>query len=116
GFLTTVRIAGQTDSPPRVAGATSQQDAEKPAITVVVQDMTGALIQNADVSFLNEKTQEKTTFKTDDNGVVKPTNLVRGQYELTFETPNFCTRKIAHVTVPGEKMLTATLEVCGVVE
>lgn len=110
-FPTTASLAGQTPSPARVDGLASQQDAAKPAISVVVQDMTGALIPGAHVSFRNEKNQEEMNFKTDDDGALKPTALASGQYELTFASSGFCTKKIAHVTVPREGVLTVTLDI-----
>ena len=110
-FPTTASLAGQTPSPARVEGLASQQDAAKPAISVVVQDMTGALIPGAHVSFRNEKNQEEMNFKTDDDGALKPTALASGQYELTFASSGFCTKKIAHVTVPREGVLTVTLDI-----
>jgi hypothetical protein len=115
-FLITLASASPAPTPRSVAGFTTQQGAGKPAISVVVQDMTGAVIPGVDVSFRDEKTQEKMSFKTDDAGILKPTILANGRYELTFEALGFCTKKIAHVTVPREEVLRVTLDVCSVVE
>jgi hypothetical protein len=112
----TAALASPTRNPGRLAGLAPQNEAARPAISVVVQDITGAVIRGVTVSFRNEKTQEQMGFKTDDDGTLRPTVLASGQYQLTFEANGFCTKKIAHVSVPREKVLTVTLDVCVVVE
>lgn len=71
------------------SGAALGQEEITAAITGQVTDSTGALVQNASVSVVNNdtKTERKTT--TSEDGSYTITNLTPGTYTLTVEVANF---------------------------
>ena len=84
-----------------------------PAISVAVSDQTGASMPDAEVTFRNEKTDEKLTGKTDSVGILRMTSVPKGVYEVTIYSPGFRTEVIPHVAIPNRNIMKVTLYVGG---
>lgn len=69
-------------------------------ISLEVVDITSAVIPNARVTILNEKTKAKVDGKTDTTGLLRLADLPDGNYEITVVVPGFKTLKQSHVSVP----------------
>jgi Carboxypeptidase regulatory-like domain len=80
-------------------------------ISLVVVDITGAVIPNARVTIVNEKTKEKVDGKTDTVGVLRLANLSDGKYEITVVVLGFKTLKQSHISVPARIPLRVQLDV-----
>jgi Carboxypeptidase regulatory-like domain len=85
-----------------------QIEAAHPSITIGVTDMSGAPIPDAEVVFRNKKTDEKTTGKTDGNGMNRMPALAKGDYEVTVSSPGF-SAEVVEVQVPHRSIVRVTL-------
>ena len=65
------------------------EDPAKPALAVTVKDPIGTVVPGAAVTIVNEKTAEKTSFKTDVNGQFRVSALPEGTYTITVELSGF---------------------------
>jgi hypothetical protein len=90
-----------------------QIEAAYPAISIAVFDPTGASMPDAEVTFRNEKTDERATGKTDGSGVLRMTSLPKGEYEVMVSSPGFRTETIPHVAVPTRSEMRVTLYLGG---
>jgi hypothetical protein len=74
-------------------------------LALAVVDSNGAVIPNAQVTILNEKTRTETKGETDANGHFRVSDLPDGTYEITIDIFGFETYKQSHVDVPGRAPL-----------
>lgn len=70
-------------------GAAFGQEEITAAITGQVTDSTGALVQNASVTVVNDETKAERKTTTSEDGSYTITNLTPGTYTLTIEVANF---------------------------
>jgi hypothetical protein len=85
----------------------------QPAQTVLalqVVDVMGAVVSNAAVAIVNEKTGTRIDAKTDDSGQLRLADLPLGTYEITVIVPGFKTLKLNHIAVPARDPLKLQLE------
>lgn len=71
------------------SGSAFGQEEITAAISGQVTDSTGALVQNASVSVVNDETKTERKTTTNEEGTYTLTNLVPGTYTLTVEVANF---------------------------
>src|SRR5215217_7954070 len=71
------------------SGAAFGQEEITAAISGQVTDSTGALVQNASVSVVNDETKAERKTTTGEDGSYTLTNLTPGTYTLTIEVANF---------------------------
>ncbi|HET7114818.1 MAG TPA: carboxypeptidase regulatory-like domain-containing protein, partial [Pyrinomonadaceae bacterium] len=71
------------------SGAAFGQEEITAAISGQVTDSTGALVQNASVSVVNDETKAERKTTTGEDGTYTLTNLTPGTYTLTVEVANF---------------------------
>ena len=70
-------------------GAAFSQEEITAAITGQVTDSTGALVQNASITVVNDETKAERKTTTGEDGSYTITNLAPGTYTLTIEVANF---------------------------
>src|ERR1700693_1237418 len=97
-LLTSVRVYAQ------VSGAT---------MTGTVNDATGAVIPNAQLSIQNVATGEVRVLTTDKAGFYTVPNLLPGRYEVTVTAPGFSTevRSGITLTVGAQQVLNIKMNV-----
>ncbi|HZN07397.1 MAG TPA: carboxypeptidase regulatory-like domain-containing protein [Pyrinomonadaceae bacterium] len=71
------------------SGAAFSQEEITAAISGQVTDSTGALVQNASVTVVNDETKAERKTTTSEDGSYTITNLTPGTYTLTIEVANF---------------------------
>jgi hypothetical protein len=71
------------------SGAAFSQEEITAAISGQVTDSTGALVQNASVTVVNDDTKAERKTTTSEDGSYTITNLTPGTYTLTIEVANF---------------------------
>jgi carboxypeptidase family protein len=86
-----------------------QIQAAHPVISIAVIDPAGGEIPGAEVTFRNEKTEEKTTGTTDASGILRMTALAKGEYEVTVSSPGFMHQTIPHVNIPHRDVMKVAL-------
>jgi hypothetical protein len=75
-----------------------------------VADVNGALIPNAVVTIVNEKTGTRIDAKTDAGGQLRLADLPSGIYEITVSFTGFETAKLVHFAVPTRNHVKLQLE------
>ena len=80
-------------------------------VTGTVLDSTGASVQGAAISAVNEATGVKTTAQTNAEGTYRLTNLPVGNYTITATATGFSTASLQHVSVALSTVVTANLTV-----
>ncbi len=80
-----------------------------------ITDATGAVIVNAHVTVINEKTKERQTAPTDEEGNFKFTALTTGSYTLKVEMQGFKSLTLKNLNLNAEEAvrLTVLLEIDG---
>jgi hypothetical protein len=78
-------------------------------ITGSVEDKTGSVLPNTEVTVVENQTTLTRTQKTNANGIYDFVNLPIGTYTLTFTHEGFQTQKIPSITVQADR--TATINV-----
>ncbi len=67
-------------------------------------DPTGAVIAGAEITVVNQQTNEKRTVTTNGNGDYEIADLYRGSYRLTATQPGFKTFIADDVVVEGQQV------------
>src|ERR1700730_67899 len=79
-------------------------------LALEVVDVIGAVVPDAAVTIVNEKTGTRIDAKTDASGQLRLVDLPLGTYEITTIVTGFKTLKLNHVTVPARDTLKLQLE------
>jgi len=91
-----------------------QIQAAQTVLALNVVDTVGAIIPNATIIIVNEKTGSKTQAVTDADGQVRLLDLPAGTYNIEVSASGFRTRRQDHVAVPASNPLRLSLEVAPV--
>jgi carboxypeptidase family protein len=91
----------------QIAGAQE----EKVALTVRVDDESGAVIANAKVTIVNKATGARIDSPTNNDGVLKLNDLARGTYEVTVASAGFTKFSVGSVEVPSSGPLNVRLSI-----
>jgi carboxypeptidase family protein len=75
------------------------------AVSGTVFDPTGAVIPGANVTLLNETTNEKTTTMADARGRFAFASVSPGMYEVLMESPGFVSFRWIHLEVPANQII-----------
>lgn len=86
-----------------------QTKSGKSAIKIHVIDVTGAIVSNANISAINQATQEKFTGITDSNGELLLSHLPSASYTVSIESPGFPTIPSPPNTEQPNSMLSCAL-------
>jgi len=65
----------------------------------VARDTTGAVVQNANVTVVNQETQETRTGKTKSDGSYRVESIPPGRYSVTIDVAGFDTTKVTGIVV-----------------
>jgi hypothetical protein len=82
------------------------------ALTIAVQDVTGAVIPGATISFVRIGTGERFAGQTGENGELVTASIPRGEYDVTIIRAGFASYVLKDLTVPARvTAVVATLQV-----
>jgi hypothetical protein len=96
--------------PSPVDASLSQTQPVQNVFTLAVTDPSDAVIPNAAVTIVNEKTGTKADAQTDAEGQLRLVDFHSGIYEITVNRPGFKTLKLTHVAAPTRDKLKLQLE------
>ncbi len=86
--------------------------AQTASIAGTVADLTGAVVQGAEITVLNTDTGAVRTVNSGDSGAYAVTNLSAGKYRVEIKKQNFAQFRVTDITLTVDQALTinATLK------